>query len=436
MDRKYLYGQWLDSQSRKANSKRKYPKYFIGERGYPHLDNKLFFPRIGNDPTRSVQLGDIVTSSENLKKYGFLPFIKKNTRQRRYREPPHDYKYSSLRGGRDQKLFPHIKYRPIMYAGHEDACIFSFYSFCLEQLYEAELINRQLQNNVIAYRSIDGKSNIDFAKEAFLELINRTEYDCIMIDVKSFFDTINHELLFKQWDTLLPGGFKANAEDKIIYENITAYRHINLNESVQTLRRAGCKYIFRERGCLKLCRLQDYNKHLKKSVRKNKSGRGIPQGSPISGMLANIYLLDFDQTMRQLIVNKYGGVYQRYSDDIFIVCPRGLATKIYKKTNVALAKEKLTLGINKTEAFTKTSDQKQLLNITHQLEPTVSAKRTAAQYLGFHFEGEHIILRPSTLSKHVRGRRNPNYLKSSYNKTLSPRVARQVNRIRRIVKSK
>ena len=433
MDRNYLYEQWLVDQKGRARKKRRHSKPFIGERGYPHLDNKLFYPKVGNDAAHAALLAETVTNPEKLKHHPFLPFIKNGKRQRKYRQPPHDYVHSSVRGQRDQKKFPYIKNRPIMFAGHKDASIFSYFGYCLEQLYESELTGRDLQGNVIAYRSIDGKSNVDFAKDGFLELKARTEFDCIMVDVKSFFDTIDHKLLLGRWNTLIPGGFKANPDHKIIYDRITSYRYLDFNESVQILRGARRKYVFREKGCLKLCKLADYNKYLKKTVRENKSGTGIPQGSPISGILANIYLLDFDQAMRKLIVDT-GGLYQRYSDDIFIVCGRGKGPKIYNNLKAMLAVEKLKLGTAKTEAFRKDPSHEGLQNITVELEAAGKTTRREAQYLGFHFNGQHIVLRPSTLAKHIRKGSKAGYLTGAYNKTRDERLARQINNVRRFMK--
>ena len=44
--------------------------------------------------------------------------------------------------------------------------------------------------------------------------------------------------------------------------------------------------------------------------------KGIPIGPPLSPVLANIYLLDFDKSM----ADKYGTNYTRYVDDIIVVC--------------------------------------------------------------------------------------------------------------------
>ena len=60
---------------------------------------------------------------------------------------------------------------------------------------------------------------------------------------------------------------------------------------------------------------------------------GIPQGSPISAVLANIYMLDFDYE-----INKYlesiGGIYRRYSDDMVAICPLDKKDEVIKLLKV------------------------------------------------------------------------------------------------------
>ena len=437
MIHKLDFEDWLVAQKRKAKKDNQaFKKVFIGERSYPHIYGKVHYPRINHDVAQSAWLKEIVCNPDILAKHGFLPFISNDKRQRKFREPPYDYEFTNLRGGRNQQKFPHIKSRRIMYASHRDACIFSFYSYLLQQEYEKLLIDMNLVGSVIAYRSIDGKNNVDFAKEAFEEMQSRSEYDCIMLDVKGFFDNLDHSLLKKRWEILIPGGFTKNKDQGLIFNRITKYRYLNFNDAIRCLRLHRRRYLITEQSSLRLCSLRDYNKYLKRTVKANRTSKGIPQGSPISGTLANIYLMDFDSAMKSVIVEKHGGIYQRYSDDIFILCPPELAKTIYDELQQALAKEKLWLGVNKTEAFRMKSCNTYLENITTEVEPNGNNKRREAQYLGFHFNGKTISFRPSTLSRHVGFKRKANYLKGAYRKTLSKVVARQMNKIRSIVKKK
>ena len=58
------------------------------------------------------------------------------------------------------------KKRPIMYASHSDSHLYSYYAYKIREKYESFLRGTPLNTSVIAYRPL-GKSNIDFANEAF-----------------------------------------------------------------------------------------------------------------------------------------------------------------------------------------------------------------------------------------------------------------------------
>ena len=52
----------------------------------------------------------------------------------------------------------------------------------------------------------------------------------------------------------------------------------------------------------------------------NKANFGIPQGSPISALLSNIYMLNFDIEMKDYVAT-LGGEYFRYCDDMLFIVP-------------------------------------------------------------------------------------------------------------------
>ena len=57
----------------------------------------------------------------------------------------------------------------------------------------------------------------------------------------------------------------------------------------------------------------------KELIKKNPNlTKGLPQGTNLSGTLANIYMLNFDLTIQDF-VDKSKGYYRRYSDDILIL---------------------------------------------------------------------------------------------------------------------
>ena len=65
---------------------------------------------------------------------------------------------------------------------------------------------------------------------------------------------------------------------------------------------------------------KDFKKHKKEFIIRHKENYGIPQGSAISAVLANVYMIVVDEQMYNL-ANKYKGLYMRYSDDFIIILP-------------------------------------------------------------------------------------------------------------------
>ncbi len=121
------------------------------------------------------------------------------------------------------------------------------------------------------------------------------------------------------------------------------------------------------------------------SVRK----KGIPQGSPISATLANIYMLKFDKSVSNAI-EKQGGKYYRYCDDIFIVVPLATAIDVPHFVNNEIQKYGLSLNTNKTDEAIFYEDNGEL------------KCDKGIQYLGFIFDGVSISLRPGTISTYKR----------------------------------
>lgn len=71
--------------------------------------------------------------------------------------------------------------------------------------------------------------------------------------------------------------------------------------------------------------------------REKKNPCGIPQGIAISNILADVYFIDIDEKISK-IKNIH---YERYVDDIFILCKKNDANEIFKKVFEVLTAEKL-----------------------------------------------------------------------------------------------
>jgi len=79
------------------------------------------------------------------------------------------------------------------------------------------------------------------------------------------------------------------------------------------------------------------------------SGRGIPQGSPISPLLANLYMRRFVlEWKRRGLGERLGSHIVTYADDLVILCRRGRAEEALQRLREIMARLKLTVNEEKT----------------------------------------------------------------------------------------
>src|SRR5215470_3611316 len=79
------------------------------------------------------------------------------------------------------------------------------------------------------------------------------------------------------------------------------------------------------------------------------SGRGIPQGSPISPLLANLYMRRFVRGWKKLgLEERLGSRIVTYADDLVILCRRGNADAALTSMRELMQKLKLTVNEEKT----------------------------------------------------------------------------------------
>jgi hypothetical protein len=223
-----------------------------------------------------------------------------------------------------------VKERPIRYASRGDAYIFAYYRYLLTQKYEAALSSNCLNESVIAYRRIlnedgTGKCNIHFAREAFEQIRKLGNCCAVALDISGFFESLDHSLLKSIWCDLL--NVKKLPDDHYrVFRTITRYAVVEKQSVYERLGYYGAKIDARS-GKIGNGYLVPYNKmpkqlctgHVfrqkiaggdgsKSLINLNLKTHGIPQGSPISDLLANLYLLNFDCAVRK-IVSSLGGSY-------------------------------------------------------------------------------------------------------------------------------
>lgn len=346
-------------------------------KNYSHFDERINI----ND-----SFFNYIKDPEKIKKHSFFPLI--------YKEQIF-LKYDKNEIGNFKR-----KVRPLAYSSHKDRAIFSYYSFLLNKAYNDYCKKKGIDNSSIAYRTNLKKSNIDFAKEAF-DFIKKLESGYIIIgDFKSFFDNLQHEVLKKNLCEVLKQN-KLNEDWYAIYKNITKYSKCDIKELL-LINGLNESEIEKLNDMPRVVTLEQFNELRKNGkIQNNKekkespeeSSKGIPQGTPISAVFSNVYMINFDQELKEYVKQK-NGLYLRYSDDFIIVIPDNkinideIKKYIY---NLCSGEEKLTLEPNKTREYKY---------IKNKISEISSGKQIRIDYLGFTFDGEKIRIRDKTLTKY------------------------------------
>jgi len=86
-----------------------------------------------------------------------------------------------------------------------------------------------------------------------------------------------------------------------------------------------------------------------RSTEAKDSGRGIPQGAPISPLLSNLYMRRFVLGWKKLgLERSLGSRIVTYADDLVILCKRGKAEEALQHMRAIMSKLKLTVNEEKT----------------------------------------------------------------------------------------
>lgn len=319
-------------------------------------------------PLTSKLCERLVSNPEAVSKHSFFPFLRLDVVRPRIKR---------MTSG---QLLKSSKVRDIRYAAHADASIYAYYNFHLSALYEQALKSAALENCVIAFRSL-GKSNVEFSKEAFDWISKNTPCVALGFDVKDFFGSLDHKYLKQKWADLL-GTAKLPKDHYAVFRSLTKHASVELIAAREALdlSRTALENLDR------ICKPEDFRSVIRAGglIEVNKAGKGIPQGSPMSAALSNIYMLSFDKEMDRAI-RQIGGYYRRYCDDILLVVEEKHAEEVKDLVANKLAAIRLTMQPNKTLecTFTPLADK-------------------PLQYLGLVFDGERILLRSSGVARYFK----------------------------------
>ncbi|MBO9592814.1 MAG: hypothetical protein J7599_07880 [Niabella sp.] len=355
---------------------------------------------------------DYVSDPVKVAEHRFYPLIHRTIVLKRY-------KNSKDRSGNAVKKHhtfddgvrkPNVKYREIYYPNHLDAHIYSYYTQkVLEPLYETLLQkNKQLDDSILAYRRIPLKDNsrckcnIDFADEVFEKIKNFHGASTVLaLDISKFFDSLNHKILKQAW-TKLVGRKDLEKDQYNVFKSLTqfafvelkdllkefGYKHPNqlIQEEVEYFVRDGNEFRRRikEKGYLKT---NPFRSEINES-RERRKKIGIPQGTPISAFLANLYLLQFDQEVLDILESSKS-IYRRYSDDLLVICPQAQYVEIEQKIYELIRKYELIIQPVKTQK-------------SFFINGRLQKGEKPVLYLGFQFDGKRKLLRPASISKFYR----------------------------------
>lgn len=411
-----------------AVHKKKIDKDWFRLKRYPHIGLQL-------EPKDRAWIEPYVKDKNAISSHAFYPFIHRQLKVRKFRkEICHDGTRSKLRK-------PTTKEREIYFSNHLDSNVFSYYSELLSSAYERTIADLDITNCITAYRKIKlhpekencrNKCNVDFANDVFqfIKLSKEKNLVAITFDIKSFFDNLDHRLLKKHWRKVIKSGSDLPLDHYNVFRNITKFSYIEEDDLFDYFKnqiiverkpksfkeiKINKKNYLRNKKAVAYCSKESIdeirslglikaNKHIYEngsinSLRK----KGIPQGSPISATLANIYMIDFDKKANKLL-QQFGGIYQRYSDDMVAICPIEYEEKVIEHFLSSIKDYRLEIQISKTQVYHFIFDNK--TNRHYCFEKNLNTNKlqnnTVFEYLGFQFDGLNTLIKNSSISNYYR----------------------------------
>ena len=334
-------------------------------RGYRHFDL----------PVGEKFAGKVMNPNFVLR-HSFLPLLHYTKSEKRYKKCPKT-------GTRTITS----KDRPIKYASHRDACILSYYASTLNNLLDAHYDATGLSDSVLAYRAL-GKGNYDFSAEVLEFAKNLAPVTILAFDVSSFFDNLDHTLLKRRLKAVL--GVSSLPEHWMrVFRTITAFHYVDMEElKANPTFAARLREKSRDRiASVEELKAQGIKFHPNPELAKGHR-RGIPQGTPISAVASNLYMIEFDAAARAYC-DSIGAMYRRYSDDILVICDRSHATAAEAKIMDLIKAERLEIAPHKTER-------------TEFSGTGLGVAGKAAQYLGFALHETGPTIRESSLARQWR----------------------------------
>lgn len=388
------FEEWFEKENENyalVEGKRTYLK-----KGYLHFDPKYWLP------SRREEFEHYIANSQNVADRSFYPFLKVNVKTPRYR-------YDKAL---DSRVVEYKK-RPICFASHFDSLIYSFYSHCLNEKYQEYIKKEGFDRVVSAYRTDLRLCNIDFARDAFEEIEKRGECVAVAMDIKGFFNNLSHRILKEQWQKVIDEDKLPN-DQYAIFKSITKFAFC-YKSSIQKFLEEDIKVSNKPTKYILEPSKQNFDEiRERKLICQNKLKKGIPQGSPISAVLSNIYMSDFDRKVDDYCRER-NFFYRRYCDDLLFICPVDAKDDLLKKVKSEICLAGIEVQDKKTEEVLFKMDAKGVFR-GFNLKKIEESKRDLnkiilsgnakfhknIQYLGFEYNGENVYIRSSSMSRYYR----------------------------------
>lgn len=237
------------------------------------------------------------------------------------------------------------------------------------------------------------------------------------LDIKGYFESLCHQRIKRIWRDLL-GVDELPPDHYAVFKNITHYRFVDQKAVYRRLGYLGPvqrgNFIvegytrpYREMD-KQICSNEDFRNKIcgddpafSNLVQRNELPHGVPQGAPISDLIANFYLMDFDVKMNAY-ARQRGGVYMRYSDDILLIVPGGkneaTAATAFAMEEIKNHGDALVIKESKTCVVRFERDGERL-KFEHVTGPQ---GKNGLEYLGFRYDGRKVYVRDSTMSRLYR----------------------------------
>lgn len=321
--------------------------------------------------------------------HAFFPFIEFDIVTRRYRS-----KKERINGKTVKRRFPvEPKVRPIKLSSHKDGYIYSYYAKILSNAYEKFAKDNDFGRSVIAYRPRMG-TNFSNAIEAFDAISSLGPCVIYTVDISSFFENIDHAVLKKNWCRVF-GWSKLPDDHYKIFKSLTKYSKIRMDDVCRILNLTHESIVSGELDVI--CAPDVFRDLIRGAspavIQTNRNGYGIPQGSAMSAVLSNIYMIDFDTEMEEFARDN-GIFYRRYCDDIILVRRSHDSLDALGFMKGVLAKTGVELRIH---------DEKTENYIFDGEKISVGG---SVQYLGLTFDGKKIRIRNGSLARFHRKMRS------------------------------